>query len=274
MRERLAEYFPPFAILFAAFSWQSFWSPKAAELPAEFQRDIEPYLDVAKPSEQQAIWNAARQAGVWILGISLSILFVLNLVGFHRLGFDISGLVDNIRSNEPNDKYRRTMAWATGLDAAGNENIPKGERIFNCTWDDFPKLFFYNTKHSYVYGLDPNYLYTSHPDLYTLLKDLTEGKIEDPAPLIRDRFGANYIFADSKENTDMLAKALESGWVETVYEDEEARLLKIRPQKGEPPTELKEAAPATPEEEKILDEEDHGDDPGNVNDEDDDGEDD
>jgi len=151
------------------------------------------------------------------------------------------------------------MQWATGLDETGAENIPKGERIFNCTWDDFPKLFFYDTKHTYVYGLDPNYLYSAHSDLYTLLKDLTEGKTEDPAPLIRDRFGANYIFADAKENTDMLAKALESGWVETVYQDDEARLLKIRAEKGEPPTEAQAVAPATPDEEKVLDEEEQND---------------
>jgi prepilin-type processing-associated H-X9-DG protein len=168
-------------------------------------------------------------------------------------------MIDSIKSNEPADKYARAMEWATGLDETGAENIPRGEIIFNCTWDDFPKLFFYNTKHRYVYGLDPNYLYSEHPNLYTMLKDLTEGKIDDPAPLIRHNFGANYIFADAKENTDMLAKALESGWVETIYEDDEARLLKIREEKGEPPNESKDEEPPTPEEEKLLDEEERND---------------
>ncbi|HMT08832.1 MAG TPA: hypothetical protein PKA82_12575, partial [Pyrinomonadaceae bacterium] len=142
---------------------------------------------------------------------------------------------------------------ATGLDETGAENIPKGELIFNCTWDDFPKLFYHNTKHRYVYGLDPNYLYTENPELYKLLKDLTEGKVEDPAPMIRDKFGARYIFADAKENVDMLAKALDSGWVETIYEDEEARLLKIRDVKGEPSS-PDDDEPETDEEKKILDE--------------------
>ena len=68
----------------------------------------------------------------------------------------------------------------------------------------------------------------------------------------------------------MLAKALESGWVETVYEDDEARLLKIRPQKGEPPNETKDQPPATTEEEKILEEDEQGNDTANANDEDDD----
>jgi hypothetical protein len=182
------------------------------------------------------------------------VFWVYNLIGLHKFGFDEPGMIDNISSNEPNDKYRRSMEWATGLDETGADNIPKNELIFNCTWDDFPKLFFFNTKHRYVYGLDPNYLYSQNPELYKLLKDLTEGKVDDPAPVIRERFGAKYIFADAKENTEMIAKALDSGWAEIIYEDDEARLLKIRDVKGEPYDPAADEPPPTPDEEKILDE--------------------
>ncbi|MBP6003489.1 MAG: hypothetical protein KA746_08665 [Pyrinomonadaceae bacterium] len=253
--KRFAEYFPPFAILFAAFAWQSFTAPKVVELPDDFQRDIDPYLDANKPTEKQAWITAGRSAAPWVIGAALLIFWFYNLVGLHRFGFDEAGMIDNITSNEPDEKYRRSMEWATGLDETGADNIPKGELIFNCTWDDFPKLFFLNTKHRYVYGLDPNYLYSANPELYKLLKDLTEGKIEDPAPVIREKFGARYIFADAKENTDMIAKALDSGWAEIIYEDDEARLLKIRDVKGEPYDPAKDLEPETDEEKKILDEE-------------------
>ena len=74
--------------------------------------------------------------------------------------------------------------------------------------------------------------------------------------MIRGQFGANYVFSDAKENDDMIAKLLESGWAEMVYEDDEARILKIREQKGEPPDEAKETdAPPTAEELKQLEEE-------------------
>jgi hypothetical protein len=268
--KRFAEYFPPFAILFAAFSLQAFSSPTVVELPDEFKRDIDPFLDAPKPTERQAWLQAARKASVWVLGIALSTFWVYNLVGLHKWGFDEPGMIDNIRTNEPNDKYRRAMAWATGLDETGSENIPKGERIFNCTWDDFPKLFFFDTKHTYVYGLDPNYLYSANPELYTLLKDITEGKTNDPGPIIRDKFGANYIFADAKENVDMIAKALDSGWVETIYEDDEARLFHIRAEKGEPPDAAKTEAPETPDEKKILDEQEQQDNTSDNPDEDED----
>lgn len=252
--KRFAEYFPPFAILFAAFVWNAFTAPKTVELPDEFQRELDPYLDVDKPTEKQAWMRAARASAVWIIGIALCVFWVYNLVGLHKFGFDEAGMIDNISSNEPNDKYRRSMEWATGLDETGADNIPKNELIFNCTWDDFPKLFYFNTKHRYVYGLDPNYLYSQNPELYKLLKDLTEGKIDDPAPVIREKFGARYIFADAKENTEMIAKALDSGWAEIIYEDDEARLLKIRDVKGDPYDPAADEPPATPDEEKILDE--------------------
>lgn len=254
--KRFAEYFPPFAILFAAFSWQAFTAPKAIELPEDFQRELDPYLDApSKSTEGQAWIHTARQTAPWVVGIALGLFWLFNLTGLHRFGVDEPGMIDNIASNEPGDKYRRAMEFATGLDETGADNIPKGEIIFNCTWDDFPKLFFYDTKHRYVYGLDPNYLYTQNPDLYKSLKDITEGKVDDPAPIIREKFGSRFIFADAKENTDMIAKMLESGWVETIYEDDEARLFRIRDQKGEPPDAAKDEAPESAEEKQILDQE-------------------
>lgn len=250
--KRFAEYFPPFAVLFVAFSWQAFIAPSKPELPEDFKRDIEPYLDTEKPTERQQLLGYAKPAALWGLGIILFAFFIVTLTGFHYLGFNESGLIGSIRGNEANDRYERAMSFAIGKDANGSDNIPPGERIYNTNWDDFPKLFFFNTKHAYVYGLDPNYLFSENPDLYKLLVDLNDGKINDPAPVIREKFGANYIFTDAKENGDLIAKALESGWVEIIYEDDEARILKIRPQKGEPP---KEAAPETPEEKMQLDEE-------------------
>ena len=266
--KRFAEYFPPFAILFAAFAWTSFFEPKAVELPEEFQRDIDPYLDVNKPTEKAAWLHAAKTAAPWVIGIILGIWWFYNVVGLHKWGFDEQGMRDEITSNEPDAKYRAAMRWATGRDDTGAENIPAGEIIFNCNWDDFPKLFFLDTTHRYVYGLDPNYLYSANQDLYKTLKDLTEGKVDDPAPIIRDKFGSNYIFSDAKENTDMLAKALESGWVDQVYEDDEARILKIRAQKGEPPSDAKEEQQETPEEKQALDQMERND-AKNVNDNDD-----
>jgi hypothetical protein len=246
--KRFAEYFPPFAILFAAFSWQAFTTKSVVELPEDFKRDIGPYLDVAKLNRKEVFWSNVRTASAIAIGFLLLVFFFYNMRGLHSFEQNEAGLIDTIRENEDNGKYERAMAWA-------KKNIPPGERIFNCNWDDFPKLFFYDQSHSYVYGLDPNYLYSRDPDLYKTLMDITSAKMDNPAPLIREKFGARYVFADAKENTDLIAKLLDSGWAEVAYEDDEARLVKIRDEKGKPPENDINQAPETPEEKKILDEE-------------------
>jgi hypothetical protein len=233
--------------------------PRTSELPEDFKREIEPYLDADKLSRDQVRRNNIKLGTATAIGVLLTVWFVFNTKGLHVLGFDQEGLAETIAANDSDYRYRRAMAWATGVDASGSENIPAGERIFNCNWDDFPKLFFLNTKHSYVYGLDPNYLYSENPELYKLLQDITSAKTDEAAPIIRERFGANYVFADAKENDEMIAKLLESGWVDIVYEDDEARILKIRDVKGDPPRDV-EDAPETEEERQILDQEE-----GNLN---------
>ena len=257
--KRFAEYFPPFAILFAAFSWREFFPPIVSRPSETFRNETEPLSDANKKPFKRDITDILKQVGVWTLGAFLVLWLIYNLRGIDFAGIKEQGLISTLQGNEANDKYKRAAAWAL-------ENIPEGERIFNCNWDDFPKMFFYDTKHTYVYGLDPNYLYSKNPELSKLIPDLTSGKIEDPAPVIREKFGARYIFSDAKENEDMIAKCLESGWCEMAYEDDEAIFLKIRDAKGEPPKESADTdAPPTPEELKQLEEEENAANAANAN---------
>ncbi|NNE65583.1 MAG: hypothetical protein HKN33_03380 [Pyrinomonadaceae bacterium] len=245
--KRLAEYFPPFAILFCAFSWKSFIRPVAPELPEDFRRDIGPLLDAEAVSEEKSLLETFKTGVPWAIGAVLCVLLVFNIGGTRLLfGAKHEDLLTSIRKNQKDDRYGEAMEWAA-------TNIPEGARIFNCNWDDFPKLFYFNTKHSYTWGLDPNYLYTKNPELFRVLKDITEGKEEDPGPVIAEDFGAEWVFTDAGECEDFIAKLLESGWAETVHEDGEAFILKIREEKGEPPPE-KPTDDTTPEEEVALEE--------------------
>jgi hypothetical protein len=254
--KRYAEYFPPMALLFGAFSWRAFFEPNVAQLPDDFTREIEPFLDAEKTKSAERTRKLLAQTAAWIIGLGLVGFLALNFKGIDLGGSTYGGLLAEIASNEDNDKYKRAMTWATGKNEKGEDNMPAGARIFNANWDDFPKLFFYDQKHSYVYGLDPNYLYSKNPELYKLLMDITNAKGGDAGPQIREKFGAEYIFADAKENEDMIAKALESGWTEIVYEDDEARILKIRDQKGEAPSDAADDdSPPTPDELKQIEDE-------------------
>ena len=242
--KRLAEYFPPFAILFASFSWQAWTQPEAIELPEEFQRDLEGLLDTGDAPEPVTLLGKIQAAVPWVVGSILSVVLFVNFFGSNIPNPTLHKQEDlraSVRNNEKNDKYLEAMEWA-------KKNIPAGDRIFNANWDDFPKLFFFNQQNSYVWGLDPNYLYSEDPEMYKMVKDITDGKVDDPAPYIKDRLGSRWVFSDAEQNTDFLAKLLESGWADTVYEDGEAYILKIRDAKGAPAAPEPEVAQPAPAE--------------------------
>ena len=59
---------------------------------------------------------------------------------------------------------------------------------------------------------------------------ITLGQEEDPGPLIRDRFGARYVFSDNQHH-DFFDHARASGWFDIVYEDTECTIMYIRDEK-------------------------------------------
>lgn len=236
--KRFAEYFPPFAIIFAAFSIKDFLAYRddgINKLEANATTD-----DSAGRSFRERIPAVAQ----WSIVVALSGLMLINIVGLDLtrfagggwrsaplmkeiLNIKMKGLISGVMANEEDPRYRKAMSWA-------KDNIPKGERIFNTNWDDFPKLFFLNQEHSYVFGLDPNYLYSKNPGLYKLVIEIVSGKTDDAAPLVKERLGANHIFVDTRENGRMVEKMLESGWVDLPYRDDEAIILRVRSEKGAP----------------------------------------
>lgn len=295
---RFVEYWPPFAVLFAAFALQPVLEGVRASigrLPSDVMDELQPFLDrheltgraekernrerweeievalvgvclgvvlsfivrqfsslyfTAQPSNTQqmnvrvlmviigamvvylisaVIYSIWRRAGQMIAVLTISVLCLV-------LFLNVRESSKSIAEDAGPDHYRKGMEWVKA-------NVPPGEMIFNTDWDDFPRLFFYDTTHVYVSGLDPTYLLDKNPDLSKLYEDITLGREKDPAPLIRDRFGARYIFTDREEVHDKLYyNARDSGWCDIVYDDEDCTILYIRDQKGVPPEDEDEAA--------------------------------
>jgi hypothetical protein len=95
-------------------------------------------------------------------------------------------------------------------------------------------MFYFDPTHRYVSGLDTAYLYDKNPDLSKMYERITLGKEDDPGPLIRDRFGARYVFTDNtNDHSKFYTKAMDSGWFEVVYEDKDCTVLHILDQKIE-----------------------------------------
>jgi hypothetical protein len=220
--KRIAEYWPPFAVLFSAFAlqpWLQGTRSTLTRLSTDMLDELQPFLD--RPSSTTTVDEAELKV-LWRT-IALAVVAVcLGLVLFLNLRVTMK----DIAESEPHDFYRAGSQWM-------NANLEPGQIIFNTDWDDFPRLFYNDPAHAYVSGLDPTYLYDKDPALSRLYDRITLGEEEDPGPLIRDRFGARYVFTDNSHG-DFFDNATASGWFEIVYEDRDCTVLHIRDQKAEP----------------------------------------
>jgi hypothetical protein len=225
--KRFAEYFPPFAILFVAFTLENFWRGRAVftHLPEDVMEDLQPFLD---RQETAASARELKNDETWKI---IKLGFVAVALGF-ALFANVYRTARDIRDSDPRDYYANGTAWMRA-------NIPPGERIFNTDWDDFPRLFYYDPTHVYTSGLDPTYLMDKSAELSKLYDRITTGDEEDPGPLIRDRFGARWVFSDNKDHDSFYDNALKSGWFDRVYDDKDCFVLHLRDQKSEPPPEEK-----------------------------------
>jgi hypothetical protein len=226
--KRFAEYFPPFAVLFAAFTLESFWRGRAVftHLPQDVLADLQPFFDreetaaAEKEKKAESNWQLIK---VVFVAVALGVALFLNVYRTSR----------DIRESDPRDHYAKGALWMRA-------NIPPGEMVFNTDWDDFPRLFYYDPTHVYASGLDPSYLYEQNAELSDLYVKITTGDEDDPGPLIRDKFRARWVFSDNTSDHDSFYdRALTSGWFDRVYEDADCSVLHIRDQKAEPPPEEK-----------------------------------
>jgi hypothetical protein len=227
---RFAEYWPPFAILFAAFALQLVLARTRANaygaLPADEQEESESHLDrragdagAAAGASNPPAWTEAQKT---FAAAIVTVLLTIPLVAV------VAAESREIATTAPHDEYTKGIEWM-------RTHVPAGQVIFNTDWDDFPKLFYYDPTHAYVSGLDPTYLYDRDQSLSRLYEDITLGRHKDPGPVIRERFGARYVFTDNEDvHNDFYDAAMDSGWFDEVYTDEHCTVLYIRDRKAAP----------------------------------------
>jgi hypothetical protein len=191
---RFIEYFPPFALIFAAFAWTPLiqdWQERRAE------------------SKQPAVRLFRRAAAPLLLAIVL-------IPGIWLTGRTAR---ESIRSAKPYALFQGASAWLAA-------NTPAGSRVFQTDWDDFPRLFYYNTHNTYLIGLDPTYMQLYNDQLYLEWTAITRGQVEQPSGVIRDRFGAHYVVSDLR-HPDFLRQAAADAGMQEVYRDRSSVVFSI-----------------------------------------------
>jgi len=186
---RFIEYFPPFALMFSAFAWAPLFP--------------EPKSDSRAPSWFTPSWVTLVLAGFVILSSANT----------------ISSARKSIQGSKPYDTYQGASAWL-------QNNTAKGTMVFQTDWDDFPRLFFYNSDNIYLVGLDPTYMQLYDAGLYDLWVMITRGEVEQPSQYVANQFHAQYIHSDLKHN-NFLQQAEGDPGLSEVYRDDQAVLFEV-----------------------------------------------
>jgi hypothetical protein len=187
---RFVEYFPPFALIFMALG--------AAPLLRDWQA-----------SE----WWGKRPYLTPLLPIAL--LAILAWPLYNSLTDARASLADS----KPADQYAEAALWLRA-------NAEPGAKVFQTDWDDFTRLFFYNTEVVYLVGLDPTYLELYDADLYNEWVDITRGRVEQPSQVIRERFGGQHVFSDLNHD-DFIEQAQADPQLKEVYRDDDAVIFAL-----------------------------------------------
>jgi hypothetical protein len=186
---RFVEYFPPFALIFATFAWAPLFNPEVDS--------------VSSTSSPRRLFAPV------LLSVAVAV----------SIAVSVPRAREALDSSKPYTLYADASAWL-------EKNTPAGSRVFQTDWDDFPRLFFYNTHNTYLIGLDPTYMQLYDQDLYDLWVKITQGKVDNPAQTIADTFGSQYIHTDLNHR-DFLRVAEDDSHLKEVYRDDQAVIFEV-----------------------------------------------
>lgn len=185
---RFVEYFPPTAVVFFAFSVRG-WLNR---------------LDLTR-----ALRTEARVAGLVVASLLLLLAFRSSVQAARQ---DIADL-------PPYEAYKGGAEWLA-------RHTPEGSTVFHTDWDDFPKLFYFNTHNTYLVGLDPDFMRLKDEKLFRRWEAITRGKVAHPEDAILHEFGCQYVFTDNKHR-EFMAIADGSPRMEKVYSDRYATVYRV-----------------------------------------------
>ncbi|MBK8903192.1 MAG: hypothetical protein IPM53_18545 [Anaerolineaceae bacterium] len=183
---RFIEYYPAFVLIFAAVAL----SPMVVQ-----------WWEAERPLRYKWL-----QAGCVML---------LLLPGWHT----VQAARTSVADSAPANRYAAAALWL-------NAYSEPGSMVFQADWDDFTRLFFYNSEARYTVGLDPTFMARYDAALYDEWVALTRGEVAQPVPVIQEKFGADYIFSDL-DHTELLGQLAKAPNVQEVYRDNDAVIYQI-----------------------------------------------
>jgi len=189
---RYVEYFIPLMVCFSALSIDAFW-----------------------PLLEQRLFRFIPKRFFVLLPLLAVLLFTpffardfLLVKKSYQSGFSLNRFVDPSK-------------WLM-------ENSNPGDIVFHSDWDEFPFLFYNNSKNYYLVGLDPTFMYSYDSDLHKRWVEITSGSGQENLYLtIKNIFGARYVFVDINQNQAFDKNLASNFYFEKVFENSEAKIYKV-----------------------------------------------
>jgi hypothetical protein len=136
------------------------------------------------------------------------------------VGYNLYQAKNDFADTDPPALFAGSSRWLA-------ENTPKDSVVFQTDWDDFGRLFHFNSNNIYIVGLDPTYLSLANKPLYDEWVDLTQGRGEDDwAAEIKRSFGACYAITDLKHN-NFISRADKDPKFTRVYKDDNSAVYQF-----------------------------------------------
>ncbi len=120
------------------------------------------------------------------------------------------------------ERYKGCAEWL--------KNNTPGSAVYTTDWDDFPELFFYNSKNRYLVGLDPAFMYLYNKDLYERWRQINDGEIIDNDRLYKwliHDFKTPYIFTDTGHG-NFIRMVENNPHIKLEYSDLSCKIYRVR----------------------------------------------
>jgi hypothetical protein len=173
---RFIEYFVPFAVIASAVS-------------------LSPYLIKISWPEVKKVLKLQSQ-------LYIVILMVIAIVAGGGI-YNVKKTVLAMRDGVSSELYEPAAEFMV-------QQSQTGDIIFNTQWDQFPQLFYWDSKNYYLVGLDPTFMYLENKDLYwqwRIVADDQEEKWHSVAELhriISTDFHSKFLFVENDRNPNII----------------------------------------------------------------------
>jgi hypothetical protein len=153
----------------------------------------------------------------WQTGLSKTATVTILAVAIGAVSFSLYDSLKFVKNSLNNHPLQHLSGPAQWLE----DNTVPGAIVFNAGWDDWPFLFYFNSRNNYLVGLDPMFMHEYDQKKYNVWSDIITGRDGDKLHRkITTHFNSRYVVVSKKRKFLRLIRNLNhSEKIHKVFED-------------------------------------------------------